>query len=191
MKKLIIVLLVFAALISCRGPKIVTEVRTETKWRDTTIYVKIPVYIDKIIEVPLPVHDTLKIIEKVYVDKQGLATMKTVHKEVGIIGADITVYKGVLTADLYLTDSTINYRYKDTLSYMDSIRIYNAIKETSTTTTNTVTLPPERYIPKFYKFCLWFFIVFAVAGIAWGTLKINGGIYLQKLIELKNKVKGG
>jgi hypothetical protein len=167
-------------------PKIITEVKTE--WRDTTIYVKVPVYVDKIIEVPLPVHDTLKIIEKVYVDREGLATLKTVHKEKGIIGADITVYKGVLTADLYLTDSTIHYRYKDTLTFEDSVKIYNAIKTISTS--NTVIVPPQRYVPKFYKFTLWFFIftIIILAGII--VWKIKGGVYLQKIIDLKNKIMG-
>jgi hypothetical protein len=191
MKKLIIVLFVFAALVSCKGPKIVTEVRTETKWRDTTIYVKIPVYIDKVIEVPLPVHDTLKIVEKVFIDKDGYATMKFLHKEKGIIGADLSIYKGVFSANLYLMDSTILYRYKDTLSLEDSVRIYNAIRESSTTTTNTVIIPPERYVPKFFKFTLWFFIlsVLVYAGII--VWKIKGGVYLKKIIELKNRVRGG
>lgn len=170
MNKYSIILILAVSIMSCKTPQIVTKI--ETKWRDTTIVVKIPVYIDKIIEVPLPVHDTLRIVEKVYVDKDGQAEMKPVHKEKGIIGADISITNGKLIANLYLTDSTLFYNYRDTLNYEDSVKIYNAIKETTIDTTIT---KEKLYVPKFFKFTMWFFILVVLAGAGWILYKFKGG----------------
>lgn len=170
MKTTIIILILMISLWSCKTPQIVTKI--ETKYRDTTVYVNIPVYIDKIIEVPLPVHDTLRIVEKVYVDKDGQATMNQVHKEKGIIGADISINNGKLIANLYLTDSTMFFNYKDTLNYEDSVKIYNAIKETTIDTTIT---NKQRYVPKFFKFTMWFFILTVIAVAGWVFYKVKGG----------------
>lgn len=156
MKDLIVILVLIISVWSCKTPAI-THTVTETKWRDTVIYVEIPFFIDKIIEVPLPVHDTLRIIETVYVDKEGLADMKLIHREQGIIGADISIEKGKLKGNFYLLDSTIIYNYKDTLSFQDSLRIYDAVRETQVT--NTVVLPPEKYIPKVYKWAFWIILI--------------------------------
>lgn len=175
------------ALIGCKTPQSFTNTVTETKWRDTTIYVKIPVYIDKIIEVPLPVHDTLKIIEKVYVDKNGQAEMKPVTKKKGIIGADISITNGKLFANLYLTDSTLLHKYKDTLNYEDSLKIYNAIRETDTNTNTQVVPPPEKYIPKIYKYALWIVILQLILLIAYIVIKWKLGSANALKMLLMNK----
>jgi len=188
MKKLIVILAVLLSLASCKGTKIVTEIVTETKWRDTTVYVEIPVYVDKIIEVPLPVHDTLVIKQKVYINAQGQAEMKSMYKEEGIIGTEVIIKNGVLNARSFLLDSTILYHYKDTLTAQDSVTIYDAIKEKTTTT--TITLPPEKYVPKFFKLTAWFFVLFVVCCVGYIAMKVKGGFLLQKVIDLKNKTFG-
>lgn len=176
MKQLSFLIIGTVLIVGCKAPKTITKI--ETKYRDTTVYVNVPVYVDKIIEVPLPVHDTLKIIEKVYVDKDGQATMKSVHKEKGIIGADIGITNGKLSANLYLTDSTILYNYKDTFNYEDSIKIYNAIKET----TSTIVLPPEKYVSKFSKFThKWFYVSLLLIAV-FVTWKIKGA-WISDLIK--------
>ena len=189
MKKLIIFLAVLLSLSSCKGTKIVTEIVTETKWRDTTVYVEIPVYVDKIIEVPLPVHDTLVIKQKVYINELGLAEMKSMYKEEGIIGTEVVIKNGELNARSFLLDSTILYHFKDTLTAEDSITIYDAIKEKTTTTTKI--LPPEKYVPKIYKISLIIVILGILALVGWVVLKINGGMYLKKIINVKNNILGG
>jgi hypothetical protein len=133
-----------------------TSSNTETVWRDTTIYVNKPIYIDKIIEVPVPGYkDSLRIRDSVVV-RDNYAFMKSIHVEKGIIAVDASVNRSVFSVDAYLTDSTILYHYQDTLNYQDSLTIYKAIRER--TTTSTVVLPPERYIPGFYKFTFWLFM---------------------------------
>jgi hypothetical protein len=185
MKTLFFVLIVFLFSFGCKAPRIITETVTETKWRDTTIYVKIPVYIDKIVEVPLPVRDTLRIVEKVFVSNGGYATMKPVHKEQGIIGGDISIANGKLIANFYLLDSTILYNYKDTLTFEDSIKIANAIRDTQTSTTNTVIKPPEKYVSKFSKFThKWFFLTLFLIAI-FVTWKIKGAWIKDLLTKIK------
>lgn len=173
MKKLIPILIILIGfLASCRTPQVLTTTETVIKYRDTTVYVQLPVYIDKIIKVPLPA-DTIRITEKVYVNDQGLATMKPVHKEQGIIAADIVIESGKLSANFYLKDSTMLYNYKDTLTVGDSIKIYNAIKEKLTTTTNTVVKPPERYVSKFSKFTHWYFVITFLILIAYIVYRVK------------------
>lgn len=129
----------------------VTGSTTETSSKDTTIYVDVPVYIDTMIYVPIPGYkDSVRI-------ENGLAYMKSLHKKVGIIAVDVSVYKSQISVDAYLTDSTIYYNFKHTFNFQDSVKIYNAIRDK--VTTNTVVLPPVKYIPKFYKFAFWLFII--------------------------------
>jgi len=143
----------------CKTPQIASTV-TETKWRDTVIYVEKKVYVDKIIEVPVPGHtDTLKLTNWVYVDNNQ-AYMKSIHKEQGIIGVDASIYRSIFNINAYLLDSTILYNYQDTLTLADSIKIADAIREK--TSTSTVILPPEKYVPWYYKFTFWYFIITVV-----------------------------
>ena len=146
------------------------EQKIITKYRDTTIYVDKPIYIDKIIEVPVPSKDSVRIRDSVRI-VNNYAYLEPVHKEVGIIGVDASIYRSRISIDAYLTDSTVLYNYRDTLSYKDSITIYNAIKET--VTDNTIALPPIKYIPGFYKFTFWIFIGAIVAFIIWVLIKLS------------------
>ena len=137
---------------------------TETKWRDTVMFVDIPVYLDRIIEVPLPsFKDSVRIRDSVRI-VDNFAFMKQIHTQQGIIAVDVSIYKSELSIVAYLTDSSILYNYIDTLNFMDSIRIFNAIKET--TTKGTVIIK-EKYIPGFYKFTFWFFIIAVVLGVVY------------------------
>jgi hypothetical protein len=163
MKTLILFLLVVILIAGCRGSKIVTETVTETKWRDTVVYVEKPIYIDTTLAVAMPhFKDSVRIRDSVRVSG-NLAYSKSIHKEVGIIAVDATVYKSVLTVDAYLTDSSILYNYRDTLQYQDSITIYNAIRDK--VTVSTLIKPPEKYVPAFYKYLLMINIFIVVAGV--------------------------
>lgn len=160
MKQLIIL---FAAILllsssGCKVPQAITKTVIEV--RDTTIYVKVPVYVDKLIYVPLPkdtvfVTDTVKVVN-------GYAEMRSIYVQRGIIGVEASIHRSVFDIVAYLTDSTILYNYVDTLTYEDSVRIHNAIKNTVTDNTYVV---KERFIPGFYKFTFWVFIVVLIGGI--------------------------
>ena len=157
MKNIIILLFAIASLWSCKTPAIITQTVTDTRWRDTTIFVDLPVYIDTTIYVPIPgFKDSVRIRDSVRI-VDGFAYMKSLHKQQGIIAVDVSVYKSKISVDAYLTDSTVLFHYKDTLDYQDSLIIFNAIKEK--TTTCTVVLPSVKYIPKFYKFAFWLLII--------------------------------
>ena len=156
MKTIIFLLLAIFLISGCKTPAIITGTATETQYRDTTIYVDVPVYVDTTIYVPIPgFKDSVRIRDSVRV-VNGLAYIETVHKEAGIIGVDVSLYKSNLFIDAYLTDSTVLYNLRDTFNFQDSIKIYNALKDK--VTTNTVLLPPVKFIPKFYKFAFWVFI---------------------------------
>jgi hypothetical protein len=130
---------------------------TETNYRDTTIYVDVLLYIDTTIYVPIPGYkDSVRIRDSLRIEN-GLAYLKSLHKQIGIIGVDVSVRKSQLSVDAYLTDSTILYNFQHTFNFQDSVKIYNAIKEK--VTTNTVVLPPLKYIPKFYRFAFWLLII--------------------------------
>lgn len=156
MKTTTFLLLAILVLSGCKTPGIITQTTTETHYRDTTIYVDVPVYRDTTIYVPIPgFKDSVRIRDSVRM-KDGLAYIKTLHKEAGLIGVDVALYESELSVVAYLTDSTILYNLKDTFNFQDSVKIYNAVKDKITT--NTVVLPPEKYIPKFYRFAFWLLI---------------------------------
>lgn len=142
----------------------VTDKKTEIHYRDTTIYVEKPIYVDKIIEVPIPgykdsliIRDSVRIID-------GYAEMRSIHKEQGIIGVEASVYRSEFLVNVFLLDSTILYNYIDTLVFADSLRIYNAIREK--TTEDTVVIQ-KKYIPGFYKFTFWIFIIIIVGAVGY------------------------
>ena len=156
MKSILFLFLAILILAGCRTPRLITQTTTEIQYRDTTIYVEIPLYIDKLIYVPIPgFRDSIRIRDSVRIEN-GLAHMKPAHKKIGLIAVDVSVHNSQLFANAYLTDSTILFNFKDTFNFRDSVLIYNAIKEK--VTTNTVVLPPIKYIPKFYKFAFWVFL---------------------------------
>ena len=155
---------------------------TETVWRDTTIFVEKPIYIDTTIYVPIPgFKDSLRIRDSVVV-RDNYAYMKSIHKEVGIIGVDASVNRSVFSVDAYLTDSTILYYYRDTLNYNDSLTIYNAIREQSTT--STVVLPPVKYIPAIYKVAFWLVLIQIAASV---FLLLSSTGTFGKLFQLLRK----
>lgn len=132
-----------------------TSSTTETVWHDTTIFLDKPIYIDTTIYVPIPgFKDSVRIRDSVVV-RDNYAYMKSIHVEKGIIAVDASVNRSVFSVDAYLTDSTIFFNYKDTLNFQDSLTIYNAIRERTTTNNTVVT---ERFIPGFYKFTFWLFM---------------------------------
>jgi hypothetical protein len=150
--------------------KICATTATVTELHDTTIYVEKPVYIDKIIRVPIPGRtDTLRITDTVRI-VNNQAYMKPIHKQIGIIGVDASMHKSVFEIAAYLTDSSILYNYIDTLTFADSLTIYNAIR--TTTTEATITLQPKKYIPKIYKITFWIVIaqLLAIAAIVLGPM---------------------
>ena len=153
MKTILFLFLAIFVITGCKTPSVITGTTTETKYRDTTIFINVPIYRDTTIYVPIPgFKDSVRIRDSVTI-VNGLVFMKSLHKEIGLIGVDVTLDKSQLSVTAYLTDSTILFNLKDTFNFQDSVKIYNAIKDK--VTTNTVVLPPEKYIPKFYRFAFW------------------------------------
>lgn len=150
MKKLIIILLIGLLSTSCLTVRRIqnncdkfaavcltgTEVESEIRWRDTTIYVDIPV------EVKLP-PDTVRI-EKPIPCPEPI-NIRAVRKENGLVGVTARVDNSVLFVTGYLTDSTLVTRLQD------SIRILNAIKQEVIKETNTVTVREDTNFGKFAK----------------------------------------
>lgn len=135
----------------------VTETVVRVEYRDTTIYK------DRIIEVKLP-NDTVYITKPVYV-QDGKCFMDYTRKTFGNIWASAKVDNSILDLKAGYVSNIIQVPIHDTI-YID-----NAIS--STTTDNTVTLPPEKYIPGFYKFTFWTFIVLLVLGIGYVIIKFT------------------
>ncbi len=157
MKTILFLFLAIFVISGCKTPAVITGTTTDTTYRDTTIYVDVPFYIDTVIFVPIPGFKDSVIIRDSVTIVNGLVYMKSLHKEIGLIGVDVTLDKSQLSVTAYLTDSTILFNLKDTLNFQDSIKIYNAIKYK--VTTNTVVLPPVKFIPKFYRFAFWLLII--------------------------------
>lgn len=179
MKKIIILLLIAAAGTSCLTVKrierncdkfakvCVTETVKETVYRDTTIFRT------DTIRVPLPFRDTVKITDTVRIIN-NLAYLPTVRKEFGLIGVDAGVNASILKVNAWLTDSTILHPLRDTIIINDAI--------SNTTTVNTITLPPEKFVPKFYKFTFWIFIIELALLAVWLLLKYKAGNLLDKIL---------
>lgn len=134
-----------------------SEVVHSIVYRDTTVI------IHDTISVTLPA-DTVTICDTVTITKEG-AQLKPVQKTNGIITTDAWVTNSILHINSWLNDSTILVPYADSVT----------VKTKNTTTVNTkyIELPPERFIPKFYKFTFWFFISILVAGVVFILLKLK------------------
>lgn len=181
MKKILILLTIIVLSTSCLTVKriekncdkfakiCVTDSKTVIEYRDTTIY------IDRIIKVPLP-KDTVRLTDTVRIinDKCYLPMR---HKKFGLVWVSAEVVNSVLNIKAGLTDSTILVPIHDT------IFIDNAIS--NTTTDNTVVLPPEKFIPKFYRFTFWVFIVICVSVIAYLFYQVKYGFLKNKLKKLR------
>ncbi|NQU54065.1 MAG: hypothetical protein HQ522_16170 [Bacteroidetes bacterium] len=167
--KALIYLLAFMSLSSCLTVKriekncdkfakiCITETKKVIEYRDTTIYV------DRIVTVPLP-KDTVMITDTVRIINNR-CYLPVKYKEFGLVWARASVDNSILNVHAGLTDSTILVPVHDTV-FLD-----NAI--TSTTTDSTITLPPEKFIPGFYKFTFWAFIILAVVGIGYLVLRFT------------------
>ena len=178
MKNLIIVIFLAIITSSCLTPKRIqknchlfaqmctVDKQVVIKYRDTTIYV------DRLIEVPVPhfkdsvrIRDSVRIVTVVNLltnEETHQAQMDTTTKHFGIIGVQAWVNDSKVGVDAWLTDSTFLYNFQD------SIKIDNAIKDKETTNTIQV-----KYIPKFYKFLLWLFIIQILIVVIWAVLKFN------------------
>lgn len=151
----------------------ITETKETIVIKDTTIYK------DRIIKVPLP-KDT------VYLEKElsvidGQVYIAPVFKQTGLISVKAWVDKNKLKVDAWLNKTVW------TVPVHDTIYLEGAIVEKEVL--NTVVLPPERFIPAFYKRLLLFNIVLlvVVVFIALNKLKL---INMQGLINtLTSKFK--
>ncbi len=137
----------------------ITESVTKIEYRDTTIYK------DRIIKVQLP-KDTVKIVDTLYI-QDNKCFLPYTYRKFGNVWASAKVDNSVLDLRAGYVKNIIQVPIHDT--------IYIEKAVTNTTTDNTVTLPAEKYIPKFYKFTLWFFIILMVAGIGFVVYKFKGG----------------
>lgn len=148
----------------------ITEKVTETVYRDTTITITDTI----LVELP---RDTVTITDTVTIINNR-AYMLPVYKEFGLIGVRAGVVANVVNVRAWLTDSTILQPRTDTIT------INNAIKEK--TATHTIVLPPEKYIPGFYKFTFWLFVVALFAVVLFVIAKIKN-FSIQQVIK---KVRG-
>ena len=135
----------------------VTGTTKEIVYRDTTIYIT-----DTLL-VPLP-KDTVEITDTITIINNQ-AFLPQQHYQKGIIGVDLGVKWSVLNINAYLTDSTILYPVLDTIFLKEVI--------TEEVTTKYITLPPERFVPKFYKFTFWAFWVFIAIILIWIAIKLK------------------
>lgn len=179
MKQILILLLMLAGLSSCltvgrierncdKFAKVCTVAHErEIIYKDTTIYI-----VDTL-QIKLPVKDTVFIHDTITV-KNGLAFLPSKHYERGIIGLDVAVNYSNINAKAYLLDSTILFQRVDTVLIHDAI--------TKETDKQVIQLPPVKYIPKFYRFTLLFFIVsvLALAGIIYLRYFKKGNDILKK-----------
>jgi hypothetical protein len=141
----------------------VTESVTKIEYRDTTIYK------DRIIEVKLP-NDTVYLTKNVYI-KENMCFMDYTRKTFGNIWASAKVENSILDLRAGYVSNIVQVPIHDT------IYIERAIS--NTTTDNTVVLPPEKYIPKFYKFTFWVFIVSLIAAL----------VYISWSLFFKSRIK--
>ena len=119
-----------------------TPQKTVIEYRDTTIYLNDTVYFN------LP-PDTVQILQYVTVIGNN-ANLQPVKRKKGLIWMEASIKNNWLTVNAGLTDSTILIPHRDTVFLNDALQ--------TTTQTNTITIE-KKYIPKFYKFTFWFFIV--------------------------------
>ena len=132
----------------------VTESVTKIEYRDTTIYK------DRIIEVKLP-NDTVYLTKNVYI-KDDKCYMDYTKKIFGNIWASAKVDNSILDLRAGYVNNIVNVPIHDT------IYIERAI--TNTTTDNTA-IVEKKYIPGFYKFTFWVFIIAVGVGVVFSLVK--------------------
>lgn len=136
---------------------------TTTVYRDTTIYRK------DTVRIQLP-SDTVTI-DRLITNSDTLMSL-----------APVSVSKGLITATAWIkdyrlhVDAWLNKKYVETVR-VDTITITKVVKETA----NVVTLPAEKYIPKFFKYSGWFVILLLVGGALWLANKFTAGSILARI----------
>ena len=144
----------------------ITDSRKVIEYRDTIIYK------DRIIKVQLP-KDTVKIVDTLYIENNKCFLPYT-RKTFGNIWASAKVDNSILDLKAGYVKNVIQVPIHDTI-YIERV-------VTRMRTENTVTLPPVKFIPKFYKFTFWFFILFIVSGAGWIFVKGKGG-WIKKILK--------
>lgn len=125
-----------AAKRACYVSSDTTITRDSLVYRDTTIYVQLP-------------RDTVRITDTLPVPMIGQKlNYGPVTKKNGLITVNAVIRNNILGIESYINDSSIFVR-------IDSLQ--KEVYHWKTHTTTIVT-PPEKYVPGFYKFCLYWFI---------------------------------
>lgn len=145
---------------------------TTTVYRDTTIYHK------DTVRIQLP-SDTVTI-DRVLTVNGTLVSLEPVSVTKGFITAKAWVLNNRLTVDAWL-----NKTYVETVR-TDTITITKIVKETA----NVVTLPAEKYIPKFFKYSGWFVILLLVGSALWVVNKFTSGGIITSAGNALTKIKG-
>lgn len=125
----------------------VTSSETETRYRDTTIH--FPPIAARLPESNILIKTELKITD----GKVNLPRQVSQH---GLITTEVEIIDNQLLVKSYLSDSTI-------LVKPDPVTIHDAIREEKSK--EYIKLPPEKYIPGFYKFTMRYFVVSLVVGL--------------------------
>lgn len=147
-----------------------TEKERVVVYRDTTVFV------EKEIEVPVPHYrdsvrirdsvNVITVIDKVTGKEKQVAQMDTTTRQIGMIKVVAWVNDSKIGIDAWLTDSTFLYNYQD------SVKVDNGVKVVQEKVVVEV-----KYVPGFYKFTLWFFIVTVLGGCAVVYLRFKNMIH--------------
>lgn len=140
---------------------------TTTVYKDTTIFLK------DTIRIILP-NDTVTI-EKYLSVNNGIVSLKPVSVSKGLISAKAWVSNSQLNVDAWLNKSYVEKVRVDTIK----------IEKIVTKTANTVYIK-EPYIPKFYKYCTWTFILIITISALFLFLKNKFGSVSSILSAVKN-----
>ena len=132
-----------------------TTTVTETKYRDTVIRV------DRRVPVFLP-HDTARLASVVRVTDHGAQMGKQTVRQ-GIVSISSEIENSQLRTTAWINRDSL------VVAIEDSIRLHNAVKETSIKA-NTVIR--EKYIPQLYKISLWLLIGEVVVVLLWLGFRI-------------------
>lgn len=137
---------------------------TVTEYRDTTFYLKDTVYWQ------LP-NDTVKITDTVRI-VDNFCQLPTIYRRFGIVNVSAGVNNSLMRVNAWLTDSTVLIQHTDTIF----------IPNATAVTTNTITTP-QKYIPGFYQFTFWGFIVVSSLVVLFLAYKL----FFFRLQQLINK----
>lgn len=146
----------------------ITSTNVKTEYRDTTIYR------DRIVQVVLP-KDTVKITDTLFI-RDNKCFLPYVYRTFGNVWASAKVDNSILDLKAGYVSNNIQVPIRDT--------IYIEKGVTSTTTDNTVILPPEKIIPGWYRFTNKWFIASLVLISIFITWKIKGA-WIKSLLNKK------